>query len=93
MTAAQQLTPWKPPRVKPELEPARVEQAQEYMSWFVNRRAYTRQKDNPDRHAESFLIRKPMRAMSSDLDTHFEFSQPSVKKPGCGIVGIPTAGS
>ena len=48
MTAALQMSPWKPPRPKPELLPATTEQAREYMSWFVNRRAYTRQKDNPD---------------------------------------------
>jgi hypothetical protein len=30
------------------LQPATDEQAHEYMSWFVNRRAYTRQKDKPD---------------------------------------------
>src|SRR6201987_34888 len=46
MTA--QLPPWKPPRLKPELLPASVEQAQEYLSGFVNRRAYTRQTDKPD---------------------------------------------
>jgi hypothetical protein len=43
-----QLPPWKPPRPKPELLPASVEQAQVYVSWFVNRRAYTRQTDKPD---------------------------------------------
>jgi hypothetical protein len=46
MTA--QLPPWKPPRPKPELLSASMEQAQEYMSWFINRRAYTRQTDRPD---------------------------------------------
>jgi len=46
MTVAK--SPWKPPRPRPELQPATEEQAREYMSWFVNRRAYTRQKDKPD---------------------------------------------
>jgi hypothetical protein len=41
MTAAETLPPWKPPRPKQELQPDTDEQAQEYMSWFVNRRAYT----------------------------------------------------
>jgi hypothetical protein len=48
MVVARTLPPWKPPRPKPELQPATDEQAHEYMSWFVNRRAYTRQKDKPD---------------------------------------------
>ena len=56
MTAAQQVTPWKPPRVKPESQPATAEQAQEYMSWFVNRLAYTRQKDNPDPESGKYFF-------------------------------------
>jgi hypothetical protein len=36
---------WKPPRPSADLLPATVEQAAEYMTWFVNRRAYTRQTD------------------------------------------------
>jgi hypothetical protein len=31
--------------------PATVEQAAEYMTWFVNRRAYNRQTDRPDEKA------------------------------------------
>jgi len=56
MTAAQQVTPWKTPRAKPELQPATAEQAQEYMLWFVNRRAYTRQKDNPDPESGKYFF-------------------------------------
>ena len=56
MTAAQQVTPWKPPRAKPELQPATAEHAQEYMSWFVNRRAYTRQRDNPDPESGKYFF-------------------------------------
>jgi hypothetical protein len=56
MTAVQQVTPWKPPRAKPESQPATAEQAQEYMSWFVNRRAYTRQKDNPDPESGKYFF-------------------------------------
>ena len=37
---------WKPPRPRSELLPATVEQAAEYMTWFVNRRAYTRQTED-----------------------------------------------
>jgi len=48
MSVAKPLPPWKPPRPKPELIAATTEQAEEYMSWFVNRRAFTRQRDNPD---------------------------------------------
>jgi hypothetical protein len=40
MTVAKTLPPWKPPRPKPELQPAKSEHAREYMSWFVNRLAY-----------------------------------------------------
>jgi hypothetical protein len=41
-------TPWIPPR--PTAEILRVDPAliPEYMAWFVNRRAYTRQSDNPN---------------------------------------------
>jgi hypothetical protein len=39
---------WTPPRPKPEILPATTAQAQEYMAWFVNRRACNRQTDRPD---------------------------------------------
>jgi hypothetical protein len=51
-----QLPPWKSPRPKPDVLPASVEQAQEYMSWFVNRRAYTRQTDKPDSDSGKFFF-------------------------------------
>jgi hypothetical protein len=45
---AQIATAWKTPRPQPEILPATVGQAAEYMAWFVNRRTYTRQTDRPD---------------------------------------------
>lgn len=42
---------WIAPRPEPEILPATLEQASEYMAWFVNRRAYTQQKHTP--HPES----------------------------------------
>ena len=54
MTA--QITPWKPPRPKPELVSASIDQAREYMSWFVNRRAYTRQMDRPDEDSGKYFF-------------------------------------
>ena len=56
MTVDKPLPPWKPPRPKPELQAATDEQAQEYMSWFVNRRAYTRQKDKPDPESGKYFF-------------------------------------
>jgi len=54
MTA--QLAPWKLPRPKPELVPVSPEQALEYTSWFVNRRAYTRQTDKPDEDSGKYFF-------------------------------------
>ena len=54
MTA--QLAPWKLPRPKPELVPVSLERAREYMSWFVNRRAYTRQTDKPDEDSGKYFF-------------------------------------
>jgi hypothetical protein len=50
------MLPWKAPRPKPELQPATDEQAREYMSWFVNRRTYTRQKDKPDPESGKYFF-------------------------------------
>jgi hypothetical protein len=47
---------WKPPRPRAELLPATVEQAAEYMTWFVNRRAYTRQTDRPDEKSRKYFF-------------------------------------
>ena len=47
---------WKPPRPQPELLPATVGQAAEYMAWFVNRRAYTRQTDRPDEKSGKYFF-------------------------------------
>jgi len=47
---------WTPPRPRAELLPATVEQAAEYMTWFVNRRAYTRQTDRPDEKSGKYFF-------------------------------------
>lgn len=47
---------WKPPRPHAEILPASVEQATEYMTWFVNRRAYTRQTDRPDAKSGKYFF-------------------------------------
>ena len=47
---------WKAPRPQPEILPASVGQAAEYMAWFVNRRAYTRQTDRPDEHSGKYYF-------------------------------------
>ena len=51
-----QTSAWKPPRAKPELLPATSEQASEYMAWFVNRRAYTRQTHRPDEKSGKYFF-------------------------------------
>jgi hypothetical protein len=51
-----QSSAWKPPRPKPEILPATVEQATEFMAWFVNRRAYTRQADRPDEKSGKYFF-------------------------------------
>jgi hypothetical protein len=53
---AQIATAWKAPRPQPEILPATVGQAAEYMAWFVNRRAYTRQTDRPDEHSGKYYF-------------------------------------
>ena len=53
---AQLATAWKAPRPQPEILPATVGQAAEYMAWFVNRRAYTRQTDRPDEHSGKYYF-------------------------------------
>jgi len=47
---------WKPLRPRAELLPASVEQAAEYMTWFVNRRAYTGQTDRPDEKSGKYFF-------------------------------------
>lgn len=54
--AVDKLPPWKPPRRKLELQSANTEQAREYMLWFVNRRAYTCQKDKPDPESGKYFF-------------------------------------
>ena len=51
-----QTSAWKPPRQKPEILLATVAQATEYMAWFVNRRAYTRQTDRPDEKSGKYFF-------------------------------------
>jgi hypothetical protein len=51
-----QTSAWKPPRPKPEILPATVAQATEYMAWFVNRRAYTRQTERPDKESGKYFF-------------------------------------
>lgn len=53
---AQLVGTWKAPRPQPEILPATVGQATEYMAWFVNRRAYTRQTDRPDEHSGKYYF-------------------------------------
>ena len=53
---AQLATAWKAPRPQPEILPATVGQAAEYMAWFVNRRTYTRQTDRPDEHSGKYYF-------------------------------------
>ena len=53
---AQLVGMWKAPRPQPEILPATVGQAAEYMAWFVNRRAYTRQTDRPDEHSGKYYF-------------------------------------
>src|SRR6266567_1673075 len=50
------LSSWKPPRPHPEILPATTEQAKEYTTWFVNRRAYTRQTDRPDENSGKYCF-------------------------------------
>ena len=47
---------WKPPRPSAELLPATDEQASEFTTWFVNRRAYTRQTDRPDEKSRKYFF-------------------------------------
>ena len=51
-----QTSTWKPPRPQPEILPVTVAQAAEYMAWFVNRRAYTRQTDRPDEKSGKYFF-------------------------------------
>jgi hypothetical protein len=65
---------WAPPRPTPEILPATIEQASEYMTWFVNRRAYTRQKHRPDPNSGKFFFyqawdRKTKQPLSLDTVT------------------------
>lgn len=53
---AQLAAAWKPPRSQPEILPATAGQAAEYIAWFVNRRAYTRQTDRPDEHSGKYYF-------------------------------------
>ena len=58
-TAAQ--TPWLPPRPKPELLETNPALVAEYCSWFVNRRAYTRQSDRPNPDNNRYYYFQPKR--------------------------------
>ena len=52
-------TPWIPPRPTPEIlkvDPAFIP---EYRTWFVNRRAYTRQAENPNPDNQRFYYYQP----------------------------------
>ena len=50
------MSAWKPPRPSVDILPASVDQAAEYMTWFVNRRAYTRQTDRPDEKSGKYFF-------------------------------------
>ena len=54
--SAANLSNWIAPRPAPEILPATVEQASEYMTWFVNRRAYTQQRHTPDPESKKYFF-------------------------------------
>ena len=47
---------WIAPRPTPEILPVTAEQASEYMTWFVNRRAYTQQRHTPDAESKKYFF-------------------------------------
>ncbi len=47
---------WAGPQPTPDILPATMEQASEYMTWFVNRRAYTCQKHRPDPNSGKYFF-------------------------------------
>jgi hypothetical protein len=52
-----QKTPaWIPPRPKPEILQATTALAKEYMAWFVNHTAYSRQTDRPDEKSGKYFF-------------------------------------
>ena len=59
-------TPWIPPRATPEIlkvDPALVP---EYMTWFVNRRAYTRQSDTPNPDNQRYYYYQPKERLTKN---------------------------
>jgi hypothetical protein len=85
MTVAKTLPPWKPPRPKPELQPATSEQAREYMSWFVNRRAYTRQKDKPNPESGKYFF---YQARSFETKERMALDTETIRKHLAGTMTI-----
>ena len=68
-----QSSTWRPPRPEPELLPATLGQAAEYMAWFVNRCAYTRQTDRPDERSGKYYFYQARDQMTKErlsLDPH-----------------------
>ena len=57
MSATQTQT-WVPPRPKAEILLVTPEQASEYVTWFVNRKAYTKQKHRPDPETGRYQFRQ-----------------------------------
>jgi len=51
-----QTSEGKAPRMHPEILSTTMEQAAEYMAWFVNRNAYTRQADRPDARSGKYFF-------------------------------------
>jgi hypothetical protein len=52
-------TPWIPPRPTPEILKVDPALLPEYMAWFVNRRAYTRQSDTPNPDNQRYYYYQP----------------------------------
>src|SRR5260370_39238240 len=75
---------WKPPRPRAEILPATVEQAAEYMTWFVNRRGYTRQTDRPDEKSGKYFF---YQARDRRTKERLALPQPGVREH---LAGRPT---
>jgi hypothetical protein len=65
---------WIAPRPTPKILPATLEQASEYMTWFVNRRAYTKQKHTPHPESKKYFFyqarnRKTLEPFALDVRT------------------------
>ena len=78
-------TPWIPPRPTPEI--LRVDRAlvHEYMTWFANRRAYTRQSDNPNPDNGRYYYYQPKERLTR---TRLAVNDATVRKHLSGIQTI-----